>query len=265
MNAEVSATAYPHSTSLPSDSCLSHHTDPSGLTPRGQTLDFPTPPPVPFRRQADRDFDTQHAMIPLKPAHGQCQCLQTVGDLLEGLDGKSHATARATLDSILASQKEALGRCDSVLNCPTCVARPEYILFLELITENLTSLCELTVSKYLSEAQSRDRDALPGCRPHPDCGSPSSASCSKVFLGKYEIESPEEWSSLIRVLIGMQLRNLRTLLQRMTTASSPGPGPGPGATRRAKVQATEERVAQLVKQLWQPRSRATPMSIGSSG
>lgn len=203
-------------------------------------------------------------MIPLKTANVQCRCLDTVKVLLQGLSRKSHAKKLPTLDSILASQREALGRCDSILNCPTCVARPEYLLFLELITENLTSLCELTVSKYKSEVQPKYRDALSGYGPQQECRSPS-ADSNKVFLGKYEIESPEEWSSLIRVLIAMQLRNLRTLLQRMTTASSPGPGSGPGATRKAKVQATEERVATLIKQLWQPRSRAPTMSIGPVG
>lgn len=216
----------------------------NGLTDSCQDFEFPNLGEFQQRRQTKKDSETPKAIKSFETPHIQCQCLETVGKLFEKLDGKSHTEDLATLDSLLATQKKVLGRCGSVLNCATCVARPEYILFLGLITENLTRLCELTVSKYLGEVRSRYGDALSG---H---GEQRVTNGGKVFLGKYEIDSAEEWSSLIRVLIGMQLRNLLTLLQRI--ASSPGTGWGAGASRKAKMQATEERVATLVKRLRQP-------------
>ena len=232
---------------LRSHSQSRNDTDSNGLTDFGQDFDLSTLGQVQQHRQPNQDSDIPQASKSFEKFHVQCQCLETVGTLFEKLDVKSHTEELATLDSILVKQKEALGRCGSVLNCAPCMARPEYILLLGLITENLTSHCELTVSKYLCEAQSRHGDTLSGHGQVADTG--------KVFLGKYEIDSAEEWSSLIRVLIGIQLRQLRTLLQRI--AISPGTGWGPGASQRAKVQATGERVAKLVKQLRQSGSRAT--------
>ena len=223
-----------------------------GLTNFGKNLDLSTLGQIQQHRQTNQGSGTPQGAKSFGKSHVQCQCLETVGILFEKLDTKSNSEEFGTLDSILATQKEALGRCGSVLDCATCVARPEYILLLVLITENLTSLSELMVSKYLGEAQCRCGDALSGHGQIARAG---------VFVGKYEIDA-EEWSSLIRVLVGIQLRNLRTLLQRI--ASSLGTRCGSGASQRAKLQATWERVAKLVKRLRQPGSRV-PMSLETLG
>lgn len=140
----------------------------------------------------------------------RCECLRTIEVLFEELERKKHTIDPAALDSILASQKKALVRCNSVLSCSTCAARSEYILLLGLITERLATLCESTVSLYLKEVQRRSSFRTSSNGKHHS--RTSSEETNKVFLGRYEIESPEEWSSLIRVLIVIQIRNLRILL-----------------------------------------------------
>ena len=133
------------------------------------------------------------------------------------LEARSLVADTAALDSKLASQKEFLGRCESVLGCPACSIRPEYLLLLGLLTQNLTNSCETTVNKYLEEIQN-----LPNSPQSLDTTSrtpqPSQIN-SRAHLGRYEVETSREWSTLIKVLIILQLQNVQTLLRGMKTAS----------------------------------------------
>ncbi len=179
----------------------------------------------------------------------RCQCLRIIGVLLEDLERKDHLVDPTALDSILASQKKAFTRCNSVLSCSTCVARSEYILLLGLITERLATLLEVTVTLYLKEVQRRSDF---GASPHGKHFSrTSSDESNKVFLGRYEIESLEEWSSLIRVLVVLQLRSLWTLLGGMKKAAAAGRN----VTQLPMVHATERRVGILIRKLSQPEAQ----------
>ena len=76
----------------------------------------------------------------------------------------------------------------------------------------------------------------------------SSGEPTKVFLGRYEIESLEEWSSLMRVLILVQLRNFLTLLagiKKVALSST-------NVTRLPMVQSTERRIGLLIQKVRQP-------------
>lgn len=172
-----------------------------------------------------------------------CQCLRLIEILLDYLERDHALDDPAALDSILAWQKRALSHCSTILSCSACVARSEHILLLGFITERLATLCESTVTLYLKELQRRSSSS-PSSNGSRHSGT-SSEESSTVFFGCYEIESKEEWSSLIRVLIVLQLRSLRSLLGDISKAASAGTN----ATQLPMVQATGRRVDTLVQKL----------------
>ena len=165
----------------------------------------------------------------------RCQCLQTIDLLLGKVDGKSQNLDFAALDTILSTQREALTHCTSVLKCLTCGGRPEYILLLGLVTERLATVYETIMHLYLDDVR-LDRKHNPY--------TPSSLS-RNISIGRYEISSPEEWTSLMRVLILLQLKTLGTLLAGMRTAIARAPSPA----QLPLVQATEQRVQSLMQRL----------------
>ncbi len=140
--------------------------------------------------------------------------------MLIELEAKSLVFENGTLDSMLASQKDSLSRCNSILDCQNCSMRAEYILLLGLLAQNLTNLCETTVNKYLDEVRrpSENDKTLDATIPSP----PSSETSDKVYLGHYKVESPQEWHTLMKVLIIMQLQNVQSLLKGMFKAASLG-------------------------------------------
>ncbi len=163
--------------------------------------------------------------------------------LLEDLETKARHVDTAALDSILSSQKEALGRCNTVLNCPGCFLRPEYILLLGMVTERLASLCESTVAKYLDDVD----DGTPfqiNARGNPMDG-------VKVSLGGYEIETPDERVGMVRLLIVMQLQSLRKFIEGVANAVA---SRKESRTQVLKVQAAEQRLAKLIQRIRQSKA-----------
>ncbi len=163
--------------------------------------------------------------------------------LLEDLETKARHVNTAALDSILVSQKEALGRCNTVLNCPSCFLRPEYILLLGMVTERLASLCESTVAKYLDDVD----DGTPfqiNARGNPMDG-------VKVSLGGYEIETPDERVGMVRLLIVMQLQSLRKFIEGVANAVA---SRKESRTQVLKVQAAEQRLAKLIQRIRQSKA-----------
>ena len=154
--------------------------------------------------------------------------------LLEDLETKSRHVNTAALDSILVSQKEALGRCNSVLSCPGCFLRPEYVLLLGMVTERLASLCECTVAKYLDDEEMNSRG-----NPMEDV---------KVSLGGYEVETSDERVGMVRWLIVMQLQSLRKFVESVANAVA---ARNEGKTQVLKVQAAEQRLAKLIQKIRQ--------------
>ena len=164
--------------------------------------------------------------------------------LLEELETKARHVNTAALDSILVSQKEALGRCNTVLNCPSCFLRPEYILLLGMVTERLASLCESTVAKYLDDVN--DGTSFGEMN---GVGSPMDGV--KVSLGGYEIETPDERIGMVRLLIVMQLQSLRKFVEGVANAVASRPE---GKMQVVKVQGAEQRLAKLIQKIRQSKA-----------
>lgn len=164
--------------------------------------------------------------------------------LLEDLETKARHVDTAALDSILVSQKEALGRCNSVLNCPSCFLRSEYILLLGMVTERLVSLCESTVAKYLDDVNDGTPFRKINARGNP-------MDDVKVSLGGYEIETPDERVGMVRLLIVMQLQSLRKFIEGVANAVA---SRKEGKTQLAKVQAAEQRLAKLIQKIRQSKA-----------
>ena len=183
---------------------------------------------------------------PPEGSPARCQCLLTIGALLEGFERENNPLDPAALDSILASHKEALARCNVILNCSTCTARSESMLLLGLITERLVTFFESTVSSYLEQVH-RLYGFRVSSNGRPQPREPLDES-SKIFLGHYKIECPEEWSTLIQVLLVLQLRGLQVLLEGMKKAAAAGIS----ATQLPMADSNERRVAHLVQKLRLP-------------
>lgn len=170
--------------------------------------------------------------------------------VIEDLETKGTHFDITALDSILMSQKEALARCKSVLNCPTCSLRPEYVLLLGIITERLASLCESTVTRYLDHVndgtlfREADADAKYHARRSP-------MDDFKVSLGSYEIERPEERVRLVQLLIVMQLQSLRRFIEGVANAVV---SKAEGKTSITKVQGAEQRLAKLIQRIRQSQA-----------
>lgn len=170
--------------------------------------------------------------------------------VIEDLEHKGTHADTTALDLILMSQKEALGRCNSVLDCSTCYLRPEYTLLLGMVTELLASLCESTVTKYFDNANDgvlyREADA--NARYHSR-GSPMDDV--KVSLGRYNIEKPEERVRMVQLLIAMQLQNLRKFIKGVANVIV---SRAEVKTSAIKVQAAEQRLAKLTQKIRQPKT-----------
>ena len=144
-----------------------------------------------------------------------CDCLHTAGGLMMELEAKGLTPDTAALDTKLASQKDFLNRCNTLLHCAACRTRPEYLLLLGLFTQNLTSLCEATVNSYLAEVQS-----ISNSRGTWDTTSDSMSTAGTMArIGRYEIDSQQEWNTLVKVLIILQLQSIENLLRGTKEAS----------------------------------------------
>lgn len=168
-----------------------------------------------------------------------CRCCNVVASMLERLEARNSLVDRSALDKTLASQREALNHCKSILQCMECVLRPEYILLLGVIAERLTTSCESTVAQYLSESSQQSQSH------HSAFGrgtSKPSKEQDRIYIGSYGIESVEEWHDLMRFLIAQQLRSLGHLLGSMKKVAASGIS----MTRLPNIGATERRVAALI-------------------
>lgn len=212
---------------------------------------LPSPQPTPQAQPGTPSSQPNQKKSARSPAiQDNCECSSTMVIVIEDLETKGTHVDTTGLDSILMSQKEALGRCKSVLECSSCYLRPEYILLLGMVTELLASLCEKTVTRYLDNSNG---DALI----HEDDANAryhsrgSSMDDVKVFLGGYEIEIPEERIRLVHVLIAMQLQCLRKFIESVANAIV---SRAEGKTSAIKVQAAEQKVAKLVQRVRQSKT-----------
>lgn len=235
----------------PSDFDLNSYVSRSPLSPLHSFSDgLPSPQSTPQARPATPSSKVHlNKDGPATVMQDNCRCLSIMVILLEDLETKARHVDTAALDSILVSQKEALGRCNSVLDCSTCFLRSEYVLLLGMVTERLASLCESTVAKYLDDVtdgtpvRESSADGKHHARENP-------MDDIKVCLGGYEIETPDERVGLVRMLIVMQLQSLRKFMRKFIEGVATAVASRrEGKTQVLKVQAAEQRLARLMQSI----------------
>ena len=169
--------------------------------------------------------------------HDPCQCLQQVVFLIDELESAQQSAARQ-LDAGLASHREALRYGEAMMGCGYCTTRPENMTILTFLTDRLAGLCERIVDGYLEMAPCRG-NRHPPYRVGAGTG---------VFFGDYEVDSANEWETLVRNLIILQLRGLNGLMGRVKEVS----GMMQCDTPWRKAVGTEHRVVTLLDKLGAP-------------
>lgn len=142
-----------------------------------------------------------------------------------------------TLDTALATHKDAVRHGVEMLACGACVAKIENMTILTFLVEKLARLCRHiseTVSQVPEEDYSirnrnrnrnrnRDRNRQQHKNAqfdhdHDDHDDGASSSISMCF-GSYAVDSLEEYQLLVSGLLRVQVRNLQGLIQRLREIS----------------------------------------------
>ncbi|KAI0506899.1 hypothetical protein F5B22DRAFT_659817 [Xylaria bambusicola] len=164
-----------------------------------------------------------------------CQCLQRVVFLLEELDSESLGTNIKELGPWLSRHKEALRCSEALLTCSLCQAKPEHMTILTFLTDRLIAMCDNVVSAYL---QTMEGDAN-------NTGMAYRDAAWLVLVGNFEIDSPQEWSALVRTMLIMQLRGLDSFMVRFKDLlQAIG-----GEVVRRKADSTQNRISTLLEKL----------------
>ncbi|KAI0538749.1 hypothetical protein GGR58DRAFT_283967 [Xylaria digitata] len=161
-----------------------------------------------------------------------CQCLQRVVFLLEEIDSEVLDADVKELGPWLSRHKEALRCSEALLVCPLCQAKPEHMTILGLLTDRLIAICGNVVTAYLLTLEGGTNHNIMG---HRDV----------VSVGNFEIDSPYEWSALVRTMLVMQLRGLDTLMIRLQSIG--------GEAVRRKADSTQSRILALLEKLDPPQ------------
>ncbi|KAI3338263.1 hypothetical protein F4824DRAFT_90808 [Ustulina deusta] len=168
-----------------------------------------------------------------------CQCLQRVVFLLEELDSEAIGTNVKELGPWLSRHKEALRCSEALLMCPLCQAKPEHMTILAFLTDKLIAMCDNVVSAYLLTMEG---DINHRIMAHKD-------GAWLVLVGNFEIDSPHEWSALVRTMLVMQLRGLDALMARFKDLLQSIGGEGV----RRKADSTQSRILLLLEKLDPPQ------------
>ena len=135
-----------------------------------------------------------------------CGCLKFKVTMLEELGSQ---TVGAAFDEVLSMHRSYLARCWSALCCHTCMAKSESVMLLVLVYERLVEFCSSTVSMCLKVH-----------RPLSMAGSAGNYGARRVFLGHYEIESDEEFRSVMMALMIHQVNVLGKQLLKIKRLAS---------------------------------------------
>lgn len=126
-----------------------------------------------------------------------CQCLYHVIMVTDKVDLQDDCTGEKSLNTLLVMHKEALCNITNMLSCASCTGRVENVMVLAILMDKLARL-----SHHVVHATG---DLT---RPTPT-----------LSLGDYQVDSAEEYATLIRSLLGVQLRRLQTLAQSLHQVS----------------------------------------------
>jgi len=168
------------------------------------------------------DHSWLHSQVP-EP----CQCLQRVTFILEELECGGIDRSGTELGPWLSRHKEAIRCSEALLTCSLCQGKPEYMTILAFLTDRLVGMSEYVVSTYL--------DAL-----HGDSRRNSAPKDGAwlVLVGSFEVDSPQEWSALVRTMLILQLRDLDALMVQFRRRSD---------SRRADL--THRKIVALLQKL----------------
>ncbi|KAI0435039.1 hypothetical protein F5Y09DRAFT_337132 [Xylaria sp. FL1042] len=168
-----------------------------------------------------------------------CQCLQRVVFLLEELDSEALGTNVKELGPWLSRHKEALRCSEALLMCPLCQAKPEHMTILAFLTDRLIAMCDNVVSAYLLAIEGDINQRIIN---HKD-------GAWLVLVGNFEIDSPHEWSALVRTMLVMQLRGLDALMVKFKDLLQSIGGEGV----RRKADFAQSRILVLLEKLEPPQ------------
>ncbi|KAI1427220.1 hypothetical protein F5Y12DRAFT_737924 [Xylaria sp. FL1777] len=139
-----------------------------------------------------------------------CTCLidaVTVLENLEILQTRSHQKSLRSMGGTLSLNKDAVARCNAMLDCPICQRLSSVVMILILIGRHLVSL----FSQLLANHFHNDDREVTRCEP---------ATTNTTWLGGYSIDTPEEWKEMLRGLAIIQVKSLGSFLSRMRATLS---------------------------------------------
>lgn len=131
-----------------------------------------------------------------------CQCLSRAVSLLEALENKANHVSPHAIDSTLNFQKLALTHCSTILRCRRCTSRSDHMMLLTVVSGKLVALCEKVLGQWKQQISHRKEEQR------------------KILFGEYEVDTTEEWTQIIKVLLLLQLRGIKEFLTQMKLIAS---------------------------------------------
>ncbi|KAK0630432.1 hypothetical protein B0T17DRAFT_490225 [Bombardia bombarda] len=188
----------------------------------------------------------------------QCTCTDNLVRIVQQIDDDEFRMTTLSLDHVIQLKKWLIFQCCKPLNCPQCVdAAPVHTVLL-IICDRLTQIFEC-IHKRIERARGilagHISDLSDHSMPSPSSHIPSPAqlfcslsggeaniaSCNpKMFSDEFRAQySDEEQVHMIRVLLGLQLRNLGQLFGRLENASQPHAN----LARQSRIESLKTRLA----------------------
>ncbi|KAF2677438.1 hypothetical protein K458DRAFT_395935 [Lentithecium fluviatile CBS 122367] len=138
---------------------------------------------------------TNHTGIALssplpKTLNQACQCLEQSSKLVEAWEGRRHDWEHTAIDSLLNLQRQTAQQCNLVLTCEYCSTRSSSLMLPLMLCEKLVCSFEHYNESYLF------------------------AGAGKGKLGDFEIQTPQEWAHVMRMLATLQSKATRDLIRR---------------------------------------------------
>ncbi|KAI9842243.1 MAG: hypothetical protein M1837_007388 [Sclerophora amabilis] len=155
-----------------------------------------------------------------------CDCMQTALEILAKLESKNCQVSVHALDEILSFKKCALVQCHNILRCTNCNPLLEFTMLLVVICEKMISSFERLKLWYHEHQSQEQAQRVPQASPPTvqpelvtgpslDRGAQGLRS-SISFLRDYEVNMTDEWAHRLGRLFMLQLRNLRSLVVRLS-------------------------------------------------
>ncbi|KAH7140154.1 hypothetical protein B0J13DRAFT_608596 [Dactylonectria estremocensis] len=156
-----------------------------------------------------------------------CQCLSLVAGLIEQVETQGVKTD-ASIDDLLESCSEPLRQCKTLLDCPPCRSRSEYLLLLAILAKSLTTVFNSLVRLCVQVEKEVVQDFPALTNNWPD-----------VHVGRHLVDDTAERFIVIEMLVAVKLNHLHQFLVNLKIHSKTREGSG------ALVLQVEERIRNL--------------------